>query len=52
MNNLDWDTLFGPVTTGVQGVITDLLPLGIGVLVTLAGVSIGISLLRKFGVRR
>jgi len=49
---MDWDTLFDPVVTGVQGVITDLLPVAIPILVTLAGVSIAIALLKKFGVRR
>lgn len=49
---MDFDTLFAPVTTGVTTTITEVLPLGITVLVALAGVSIAIALLRKFGVRR
>lgn len=48
----DWATLFGGVSDGVSGVITAVLPLGVGVLVILAGVTIAIAVFRKFGVRR
>lgn len=49
---MEWDTLFGPVATGVQEVISDVLPIAIPVLVVLAGVTIGIAVFRKFGVRK
>lgn len=49
---MEWDTLFTPVITGVQGVISDVLPIAIPVLVTLAGLTIGLKLLGKVGVRR
>lgn len=49
---MDFGTLFGPVATGVLAAITDVLPVAIPVLVALAGISITIALLKKFGVRR
>lgn len=49
---MDWGDLFAPVVTGVQGAITELLPVAIPVLVTLASISIAIALFRKFGVKK
>lgn len=49
---MEWDTLLGPVVTGIQEVITDVTPLGVGIFVTLAGISLAIGLFRKFGVKR
>lgn len=49
---MDFGTLFLPVVAGIQAVIADILPVAIPVLVTLAGVSIALAVLGKFGVRR
>lgn len=48
---MDWGTAFGSLPTAVTEVITDIAPLGITVLVALAGVNIALSLFSKFGVR-
>ena len=47
-----WSTLLAPVATGVTDTITAVLPLAIPVLVALAGLTIAISVFRKFGVKR
>lgn len=49
---MEWDTLLAPVTTGVTSAISDVVPLGVTVLVALAGITIVLLVLRKFGVRR
>lgn len=48
----DWGTLFGGVGDTINTDITSVLPVAIPVLVTLAGVSIALSVFRKFGVKR
>ena len=49
---MDFGTLLAPVATGVQAVISDVVPLGIPIVLALAGVSIALKVLGKFGVRR
>ncbi len=49
---MDWAALFAPISTGVQGTIEDVLPLGLGVLVTLASITIGLAIFRKVGIKR
>lgn len=49
---MEWDVIFAPVQTQVEGVITDLLPLGIALFVLMAGIGIAFWLFRKVGVRR
>lgn len=49
---MDFGTLLLPVGTAVTGVVADVVPIGITVLVALAGISIALGVFRKFGVRR
>lgn len=49
---MEWDTILAPVTTGVQAVITDVVPLAVPVLLALAGLTIALTVFRKFGVKR
>jgi len=49
---MDFGTLLLPVADGVEAVITDVIPLGIPIVLALAGVSIALKVLGKFGVRR
>lgn len=49
---MEWDVILGPVATGVQSVITDVVPIAVPVLLALAGISIALGVFRKFGVRR
>jgi len=49
---MDFGTLFAGVATGVQEVITDVVPAAIPVLIALAGISIALTVFRKFGVKR
>lgn len=48
----NWGTLFGGVGDGVTAAIAAAVPLGIPVLLSLAGLSIVIGVFRKFGVKR
>lgn len=48
---MDYGDLFAPVATGVQGVVTDLVPVAIPVFIVLASITIAIKVFRKFGVR-
>lgn len=49
---MDWAAAFGGVSTSINALVEDLVPLIIPVFVTLAGIGIGFSLFRKVGVRR
>lgn len=49
---MDWATLFGGVTSGMSGVVEDVLPVAIGVFVILAGVGLAFRIFGKVGVRR
>jgi len=49
---MDFGTLLAPVATGVEGVITDVVPIAIPILLALAGISIALKVFSKFGVRR
>jgi len=48
----DWAVLFGPVADGVTSTVTALLPVAIPILVLLAGITIALRTLGKFGVRK
>lgn len=48
----DLPTLMGPVADGVIDTITGILPIAIPVLVILAGITIALRVMGKFGVRR
>lgn len=49
---MDFGTLLAPVGTGVTDAIADVLPVAIPILVALAGISIALRVLGKFGARR
>lgn len=47
-----WDTLFAGVSTEASTVITDVLPIAVGVFALLAAIGIAVGVFRKLGVRR
>jgi hypothetical protein len=49
---MDWAVLLAGVQADVEGVITDVLPIALGVFVVLAGITIAFGVLRKAGVRK
>lgn len=49
---MDWELVFGPIGAGIDGVITEAMPVVIPVFITLAGIGIVLGLFRKVGVRR
>lgn len=49
---MDWAVLLAAVPTGVTDTISDIVPIAVPVLVALAGISIAMKVLGKFGVRR
>jgi len=49
---MDWGVLLAGVDGDIQAVITDVLPVALVVFVTLAGIGIVFSVLRKAGVRK
>jgi hypothetical protein len=49
---MDWALLLAGVPTGVTAVIEDVVPLGVVVLIALAGIGIALRVFRKFGVSR
>lgn len=49
---MDYGTLFGGVSTEALAAITDILPLGITVMVALVGIGLAIRVFAKFGVRK
>jgi hypothetical protein len=48
----DYGSLLTPVADGATAAITAVLPIAIPVLVALAGLTIGLKVFGKFGVRR
>jgi hypothetical protein len=49
---MDFGTLLAPVGTGAAAVVADVAPIGIPVLIALAGLGIALKSLGKFGVKR
>jgi len=49
---MDWGVLLAGVPTGMTAIIEDVVPLGVPILIALAGISIAIGVLAKMGVRR
>lgn len=49
---MDYGTLFGGVSTEALAAITDIIPLGITVMVALVGIGIAVRVFAKFGVKR
>jgi len=49
---MDYGTLFGGVSTEAIAAITDVIPLGIAVLVSLVGLSLALRVFAKFGVKK
>jgi len=49
---IDWSTTLGTLPTQVLAGIQTVLPLGIPVFATLAVLSIGLAVFRKFGIKR
>jgi len=49
---MDYGTLFGGVSTEALAAITDILPLGITVMVALVGIGLALRVFGKFGVRK
>lgn len=49
---MDYGTLFGGVSTEALAAITDVIPLGIAVMVALVGIGIAVRVFAKFGVKK
>lgn len=49
---MEWDTILGPIATGALASFSEILPIGVPVLVALVGLGIGLRALSKLGVRR